>query len=384
MKSYRIGFVLEQVLGHVTHSLNIQRLAVEDPDLQPYWLPVYYEMGPMEARLPVYNNNWSVRAGWKVRRSLQRLRASSAIDGLFIHTQVLGVLIPDWIRCFPTVVSMDATPLQYDELGSVYGHSQDSPRMEQFKFSMNQRMYNLASHLVTWTSWAKESLVADYQVPAEKITVIPPGVDVERFTSAAEDFQIQKDGPVKILFVGGDLKRKGGYLLLDAFRSLRETRPIGSLELHLVTRSDVPPEPGVFVHQDILPGDVRLIQHFSSADIFALPTDGDCLPMVLAEASASGLPSISTRVGGIPEIVIDRETGFLINPGDGQALIEGLTRLLEDADLRHRMGARARQLVCSQHNAAKNVPRLLELVKAQVDTRREVLVRKPSDRMNRA
>ncbi len=300
MKGYRIGFILEQVLGHVTHSLNIQRLAAEDPDLHAFWMPVYYEMNSIEARLPVYNKNWSVRAGWKVRRLLQQQRAKSSMDGLFIHTQSLGVLIPDWIRRFPTVVSLDATPLQYDELGSMYGHTKDSPRIEKIKFSLNQRIFNLVSHLTTWTYWTKDSLVKDYGISADKITVIPPGVDLERFSSIPKKTRGKLDLPIQILFVGGDFKRKGGYLLLEAFRTLRETHPTDSLELHLVTQSDVPHEPGVFVYQDIHPGDVRLIQRYASADIFVLPTGGDCLPMVLSEAGASALPSVSTRVGWHP------------------------------------------------------------------------------------
>lgn len=379
-KDYRIGFVLEQGLGHVTHSLNIKRLAVQDSDLHPYWLPIGYEMNSREARLPVYNNNWTVRAGWKVRRALRRLAAQSEIDGLFIHTQVLGVLVPDWIRRYPTIISMDATPLQYDQLGSVYDHGKDPAWMERIKFLMNRWMYSLASHLVTWSNWAKDSLVEDYEVAPEKITVIPPGVDLEQFSKNREGLRAKTGRPVKVLFVGGNFKRKGGYLLLDAFRTLRESLPSEAVELHLVTYSDVAEESGVFVHRDIRPGDERLPYHFATADIFVLPTEGDCSPMVLPEAGANALPLISTRVGGIPEIVVDGETGLLIDPGDGGALAKALSKLVKDAYLRRSMGARAQKLIFEQHNAATNVSRLLDVIKGQVDTRKNQALERQAGR----
>jgi glycosyltransferase involved in cell wall biosynthesis len=256
--------------------------------------------------------------------------------------------------------------------------------LERWKFDMNRRMFTLATHIVTWTNWAKGSLLADYGVPAEKITVIPPGIDPEQFTSVQHAPQSQSGGPVKILFVGGDMQRKGGFLLLEAYRSLRECLPADAAELHLVTYSQVSSEPGIFVHSNLRPGDPRLVQQFATADIFVLPTEGDCLPMVLSEAGACALPLISTRVGGIPEIVIDGETGLLIEPGDRRALVGALTRLWADPALRASMGARSRQLTLEQHNAAINVPRLLRVVKDQVDIRREACANRHPDTVQEA
>ena len=61
------------------------------------------------------------------------------LDALFVHTQVPAVLLGRWMRRIPTVVSLDATPLQYDELGHVYSHGVGPPRIEQAKHALNVR-----------------------------------------------------------------------------------------------------------------------------------------------------------------------------------------------------------------------------------------------------
>ena len=82
-----------------------------------------------------------------------------------------------------------------------------------------------------------------------------------------------------------------------------------------------------------------LKQLYFDSDIFCLPTYGDCLPMVLSEAGATELPVVSTDVAAIPEIVQDGETGFIIPPGDAQAITTALRRLVEDPTLRQPAGA---------------------------------------------
>ncbi len=141
------------------------------------------------------------------------------------------------------------------------------------------------------------------------------------------------DGPVKVLFVGADLERKGGLLLIEAFHALR---PLG-IELHMVTKDKVEPEPGLFVYNDMQPNSQSLKDLYYSCDIFALPTFGDCLPMVLSEAGAAGLATVSTKIAAIPEIVRDGETGLTVPAGDTAAIIEALRRLATSPDLRMRL-----------------------------------------------
>ena len=120
--------------------------------------------------------NWTVRAGLGARGAIRRMRRRGPLDALFIHTQVPAILVPDQLRRTPTVVSLDATPIQYDELGAQYAHEVGSPRVERLKWRLNRDCFARAAAVVTWAAWTKAGLVERYEVPAEKIVVIPPGV----------------------------------------------------------------------------------------------------------------------------------------------------------------------------------------------------------------
>ncbi len=182
--------------------------------------PVAFDVAGWRAAIPGFGN-WTVRAGIRARRAIRRLRRSGPVDALFIHTQVPAILVRDQVRRIPTVVSLDATPIQYDELGAHYGHATGYPLAEKLKWRANRACFADARAVVAWAEWTKDGLVADYDVPAEKVTVIPPGVDYARWAAYGDDPAEPAGGPLRVLFVGGDLARKGGLDLLEAVRSLR-------------------------------------------------------------------------------------------------------------------------------------------------------------------
>ena len=361
MNQYRIGFILEQALGHITHTRNLQALVPSDRTVEPYWAPVPWEVSGWAARMPLYKSNWTVRAGLRARRSLRRLDRQVALDVLLFHTQVPAILATDWVRRIPSIVSLDATPLQYDELGASYDHRAGPGWLERLKWRLNRDCFGAARKLVTWSHWAKQGLVKDYETDATKVAVIPPGVDVRAWAPPGQRDDGHKS--INILFVGGNLERKGGRLLLEAFRALK---PLG-VELHLVTRDGVDPEPGLFVYNQLQPNSDTLKQLYWRSDIFCLPTSGDCLPMVLSEAGAAGLPLVSTQVAAIPEIVRDGETGLLVPKGDVLALTAALRRLIDDVALRRQLGACAAERVAKDYDAAHNTTRLLDLLKEVAD-----------------
>ncbi len=354
---YRIGFIVEQVLGHVTHGQNLRANVADDVTIEAFWgLPAW-----QSSRIPLYKSNWTVQAGMQTRKLVAGMQRQAPLDALFFHTQVTAVLATNWVKKIPSIISLDATPKQYDELGEYYAHGSGPAWLEQVKWKLNRNAFHAAKHIVTWSDWAKQGLIDEYEVPAEKITVIPPGVNAPAW--ARPEPRRRHDGPVKILFVGGGLERKGGLLLLDAFRRLRQKQETADLELHLVTKDTVPAEPGVFVYNDLQPNSVALKQLYHDSDLFCLPTYGDCLPMVLSEAAAAGLTAVSTRVAAIPEIIHDGKTGRLIPAGDADALTAVLAQLIANPDLRLQQGERARQLVRQMFDAQTNAARLLALLK---------------------
>ncbi|MCA9935426.1 MAG: glycosyltransferase family 4 protein [Anaerolineales bacterium] len=362
MNKYQIAFIIEQALGHVTHGQNLRALVPQDTAVQAHWALPEFPVSGLAAKIPLYKSNWTVRAGLRSRRLLRQMARQTRLDALFWHTQVTAVLNPDWLRRIPSIISLDATPLQYDELGEFYAHEPGPAWLERQKWRLNRDAFRAARHIVGWTHWTKEGLVRDYEVPPHKISVIPPGVTVADWLRPTP--RAAHTGPVKILFVGGDLARKGGLLLLDAFRTLRERHAV---ELHLVTRDKVAAEPGLFVYNNMQPNSAPLKQLYFGSDIFCLPTFGDCLPMVLSEAGAAGLTAVSTRVAGIPEIVQHGETGLLVPAGDTAALTQALEQLVLDGELRRRMGETAVARITAHFDADKNAARLLALLKQVAD-----------------
>ena len=356
--------VIEQTLGHITHTANLRALLADDPRLATTFVPIPFDRDGWAARLPGYGN-WTVRAGWRARRAL---RALPRPDALFFHTQVPAVLNLDRVRRIPSVVSLDATPMQYDELGAHYEHATGPAPVERLKWRLNKAAFAAADAIVTWAAWTRDGLVRDYDVPPAKVHVIAPGVDMATWTSLRR--RTDGDGTaLRVLFVGGDLARKGGTDLVEAVRRLRAEGV--AIELDLVTRDEVEPVDGIRVHHGLTPNSAPLVELYERADVFALPTLGDCLPMVLSEAGAVGVPLVSTSVGAIAEIVRDGETGLLVPPGDPAALAVALRRLADDPELRRRLGAGARQAVEADYDARANAGRLVGVLLDVIAERRD-------------
>ncbi len=355
----QVAFVLEQTLGHITHADNLKRLVPADERVDAAFLPIRFDVDGATARLPGFRN-WTVRAGMRARSAIRRARKARSIDAMFVHSQVPAVLLGRWMDRIPTIVSLDATPLQYDQLGEHYAHGTSSRPVEAIKRRLNARCYRKATHLVTWSDWTKRSLVEDYGVAADKITSIAPGVEVARWHVDLDEKST--DGPVRILFVGGDLRRKGGHLLVEAARRLAADPPSRPFHIDIVTRDDVDEVPFVSVHHGLSPNTPALIELYRRSHVFCLPTLGDCLPMVLSEAGAAGMALVSTDVGAIHEIVRDGETGVLVPLDDVDALTAALRALIDDPARRGELARAAQQLVARQFDATHNARHIVDLL----------------------
>lgn len=114
--------------------------------------------------------------------------------------------------------------------------------------------------------------------------------------------------------------------------------------------------------------DIPLI--LAALDLFVLPSRHEGMPNAVLEAMAAGLPVVATAVGGTPEVVVDGITGLLVPPHDPLSLANALSRLLDDAELRGRMGAAGRQRVqkdFSQTEMVRKTERLYREVMGMAD-----------------
>ncbi|HMC79366.1 MAG TPA: glycosyltransferase, partial [Acidimicrobiia bacterium] len=227
--------MLEQVLGHAVHGRNIQRALDDETDISPTVIPVGQRRAGLASRLPLLGS-WSFEASMATRTALRRRLSAGHADAVFIHTQVATLLAGDLMRRVPTVISLDATPVNFDSLGAGYGHGRQPEAVERWKHRVNRRAFSASEAIVTFSRWAADSVVDDYGIPAAKVQVIRPGVDLRRLRPRPAG---RPPGPARILFVGGDFVRKGGDDLLEAVRYLGD-----SAELDLVTASAPPSPPG--------------------------------------------------------------------------------------------------------------------------------------------
>jgi glycosyltransferase involved in cell wall biosynthesis len=349
---------MEQTLGHRSHTQTLGWGVENDNELEADWSNVEFESQGLPWSLPVVSSNWSVRGSLKAISPLRRAVAGQ-FDALFIHTITISLFAGKYMDRVPTVLSADATPENYDQVGSWYGHKKRPRPIEYLKRRMRRRVFRKAAAIITWCHWAEDSLITDYGVDRERIHVIAPGAAIDMFPFGAERHVNGSGRPVKLLFVGGDFHRKGGEVLLKVHRAALR----GRTELHLVTQEDVPPEDGVFVYRGVGSNSPELLSLYRDADVFVLPTLGDCFPVVLGEAMAAGLPIVTTDVGALPEAVKHGDNGFVVPAGDDVALASALNVLVENKELRVQMGLAGRRLAEEMYDSKVNAQRVIDVLK---------------------
>jgi glycosyltransferase involved in cell wall biosynthesis len=140
-----------------------------------------------------------------------------------------------------------------------------------------------------------------------------------------------------ILFVGREFDRKGGPVLLDAFRRVRAQLPNAKIAHRRAedarrtgARRRVPWLPA----QERACGGARLAAAFADADVFCLPTRHEPFGIVVLEAMFNGLPVVATNIWAIPEMVVEGETGFTVARDDAATLADRLARLLAQPNSR--------------------------------------------------
>jgi glycogen synthase len=154
---------------------------------------------------------------------------------------------------------------------------------------------------------------------------------------------------------------KGIDVLLDAARLVKaplrlEVYGTGALrdELEQQARRN-----GVDARFHGFVGDIR--ERLADADVLVQPSRADTLPLAVLEAMAGGLPVVGARVGGIPELVVDGETGFVVAPEDPEALADALDALAAGPELRRRLGRRARERAAEVFSPERATRRMVAL-----------------------
>lgn len=235
------------------------------------------------------------------------------------------------------------------------------------------QVLNLADcrKLIVFSEFAKK-VHLELGAPEDKIAVVYPGLStiytpgesLRNTPGVAEGLPggESERQTVNILFAGVWFERKGGVVLLEAFRKL--TPKYKNLKLTLLG----PLPDGVFIkkgerieQKDYVPYE-KLLDHYSKADIFVLvPPKAEGYGLVVEEAMSFGIPAVVSDIYALPEMVDDGVTGFVVKPGSVKDLMEKLEALIKNPNLRKKMGETARKRFLEKFWIKKTNQKLLEV-----------------------
>jgi glycosyltransferase involved in cell wall biosynthesis len=237
-------------------------------------------------------------------------------------------------------------------------------------------LYQNPAAIITTGEVTKELLMERLGVPARRIFSIPTGVELTEFVPQGKNRELLaqiKIPPDAFIFGSVAVLRswKGHLYLLEAFQKLIAD----GVRAFLLLVGEGPYR--VVIQEKIaqlgLQHWVRLAGFrdqvapwFALMDVVVLASyANEGVPQSLLQAQAMARPVVGTTVGGIPEVIIDAETGLLVPPRDPQALVAAMARLWADADLRRALGRRGRELVVERFS--------LEQMAAEVEAVYKVL-----------
>jgi glycosyltransferase involved in cell wall biosynthesis len=223
-------------------------------------------------------------------------------------------------------------------------------------------LYNHAVDAVIAISAGVRQALVRVGVRAERIRVVPSGIDVAAFVVPEAERAAVRAGwglaatDVVVVVVGALERRKGHAVLLAAARRLAPLAP----ELRYVFCGAGGEAERLAAAAAPLDGAVRFAGFrrdvaacLAAADVVALPSLAEGLGVAALEAMAAGRAVLASRVGGLAEVVVGGVTGLLVPPGDPEALAGGLLRLARDAELRARLGAAGRARVAAEYTTAR-------------------------------
>jgi len=225
--------------------------------------------------------------------------------------------------------------------------------------SSEKKLMKRSDALIAVSMYTKKELTEFYDIDEEKIHIIYNGVDVQKFKPNKDRAGLRRELGLEekqkiILFVGRLYQRKGLDTLFQSIskvvQNFKDAKFVISGEgfrqnkeklLKLAEKLKIE-NSVLFV--GYFP-DEKLPDLYAASDIFVLPALYENFPFAILEAQATGLPVISTKVGGIPELVTNNKNGLLVEPANSEQLTEGIMILLENPEFAEELGKRARQLV---------------------------------------
>jgi glycosyltransferase involved in cell wall biosynthesis len=233
------------------------------------------------------------------------------------------------------------------------------------------QLFEQAVAVIT-NSRTMERVLLDLGAHPEKLHYVPNGVDADRFQAGAP-----AEASPTFLAVGRFVEKKGPQLTIAAFASVYGAHPEARLRMIgdgaiLGVCEDLAQGLGLgeaitFLGtqpHEVVAEEMRKARAFVQHSVVASDGNSETMPNSILEASASGLPVVVTRHAGIPEVVVDGETGFLVEERDVQGMARHMTRLVLEPELAAELGRAGRRRMQESFSIDSRIARLWEIVRA--------------------
>jgi glycosyltransferase involved in cell wall biosynthesis len=264
-------------------------------------------------------------------KQLQKDLKQRPVDLLFVSasSQLIAYLETD----IPVVYMTDAT---FQQLQGYYPYFSNLPGYNARQgIELDKKAFQKSAHSMLASEWNKNSAINDYGIDPAKISVAPCGANLDMIPAVA-DLNMQASGQCRLLFLGVEWDRKGGEIALETFRFLKQRginpylHIIGCVPPHDLSREEnitvIP-----FLDKNNAEDFQKLHTILLRTDFLLLPTRAECAGVVFCEASAYGIPSITTDTGGVRTYVQDGINGFALPLSAGaDAYIQKIERLVSD------------------------------------------------------
>lgn len=232
--------------------------------------------------------------------------------------------------------------------------------------------YNLnkSKHIIATSKGIKNEIMKFYRIPENKITIIPNGVNTDKFKPDKKKRNklrkmlgiTQKD--VVLLFVGRNLRRKGLGYVIRALHMIKNNK----VKLVVCGGDDIE-------HRNLVSklneekrvmfiGDVKNVdEYYAMADIFVFPTFYEGFSFATLQAASSGLPVIATIANGTEDLIENGKNGYLLKTRNPEEIAKKINLLVKNTNLRNKMSRKAREMVIKKFSwkiVAKQILKVLE------------------------
>ena len=296
------------------------------------------------------------------KQRIDLIHSQSTMPDLFVNGNAISTPIVTTIHTTVTghIAALRQSGIPFSQMS---GSEKSTLMISPFFRALERRYYSGSRRYFTVSEWGKKTVSEEKRIDPSKIEVIYIGVDPERYspsnrTDASKQFEsIPETSAPKVLYFSRFATRKGVHLLAEAIPRILE-----KVDAHFIFAGsgEMPkintPKENVTI-LGYVPSELTH-KLYAMSDIFILPSLYENFPSCILEAMASECAPIATEIAGIPEMIRHGENGILIKPHSVDAIVQSVTALATDDNLRHKMAREGRKTAIEKFSWNDSISRM--------------------------